>query len=226
MDNTVGRLQFLFPQYQFDVILGTLLGDGRLECRSKGIRVFPLTARLRVHQGEKQKDYVFWRYRIFRNFVLRRPRKIMAGYDKKRNHYHYSWYFHTKTSEDFGLFHEYFYKDGIKIIPNDVFQFITPRAIAVWFMDDGSNTQKSFTLNTQCFSLQEQEMFIKFFKKFYNISASIIKDRKQTKIRIGRNDFEKFIKIIQPFIIPSMLYKIANPRNDFSSIELKKDGGD
>ena len=226
MDNTVGRLQFLFPQYQFDVILGTLLGDGRLECRSKGIRVFPLTARLRIHQGEKQKDYVLWKYKIFRNFVLRKPRKIMAGYDKKRNHYHYSWYFHTKTSEDFGLFHQYFYKNGIKIVPNDIFQFITPRAIAVWFMDDGSNTQKSFTLNTQCFSLQEQEMFIRFFKKFYNMSASIVKDRRQTKIRIGRNDFEKFTKIVQPFIIPSMLYKIANPRNDFSSIELKKDGGE
>ena len=57
MDNIVGRLQSTFPSHQLDVIIGSLLGDARLECRSKGIRV-GLTARFRVHHGEKQKEYV------------------------------------------------------------------------------------------------------------------------------------------------------------------------
>ena len=55
MDNTVGRLQSLFPPHQFDVMIGSLLGDARLECRSKGLR-YPISARLRIHQSEKQKE--------------------------------------------------------------------------------------------------------------------------------------------------------------------------
>lgn len=58
MDNTVGRLQSLFPPHQFDVIIGSLLGDARLECRSIGKRR-PITARLRIHQSDKQKNMFF-----------------------------------------------------------------------------------------------------------------------------------------------------------------------
>ena len=100
MGNTVGRLQSLFPPHQFDVIIGSLLGDGRLECRSKGIRVFPITARLRMQHGDKQKDYVFWKHQILKSFVSKGPRKIMVWYDKKRNKKHYSWYFHTELPKD------------------------------------------------------------------------------------------------------------------------------
>jgi len=68
MGNTVGRLQSLFSSHQFDVIIGSLLGDARLECRSIGKRS-PIAARFRVHQGEKQKEYVFWKYEILQNLV-------------------------------------------------------------------------------------------------------------------------------------------------------------
>lgn len=56
MDDIVGRLQSSFPSRQLDVIIGSLLGDARLECRSKGIRALDVTARFRVHHGEKQED--------------------------------------------------------------------------------------------------------------------------------------------------------------------------
>ena len=72
MDDTVGRLQSLFPSHQFDVIIGSLLGDARLECRSVGLRN-PITARLRVHHGEKQKEYVFWKYEVLKDLVLKEP---------------------------------------------------------------------------------------------------------------------------------------------------------
>ena len=59
MDNIVGRLKSLFPEDQLQLILGSLLGDARLECRSKSIRA-KHTARLRIHQSDRQKDYVFY----------------------------------------------------------------------------------------------------------------------------------------------------------------------
>ncbi len=81
-------------------------------------------------------------------------------------------------------------------------------------MDDGLNTRESFTLNTHGFSKEEQTRIVNFFSYTYRIIPTIVKDRTKYKLRIGRNDFEKFIDIVRPFIIPSMIYKIVNPRND------------
>lgn len=211
MGNTVGRLQSLFSLDQFDVIIGSLLGDARLECRSKGIRVFPITARLRIQQSEKQKDYVFWKCQILNDFVSRGPRKIMVWHDKKRNKYHYSWYFHTKSSEGFGLLHQYFYRNEVKILPENIFELITPRALAIWFMDDGSNTKESLVLNTHCFPRTDQLRVIRFLRDRYNVVATLVKDRSKLKIRIGKSEYQKFINLVKPFVIPSMNYKIVIP---------------
>lgn len=218
MDNTVGRLQSLFPSHQFDVIIGSLLGDARLECRSVGKR-YPISARLRIHQSEKQKEYVFWKYAQLKNLVSKEPRRIMVSHDAKRNKDHYSWYFHTSTLEEFGALYHYFYKDTVKIFPQDIFDYLTPRAIAVWFMDDGSNIKESYTMNTHCFPIADQQRISTFLKEKFDISATIIKDRARLKIRIGRKDYEKFNRIIESYIIPSMTYKICNPRNDLSSVD-------
>lgn len=214
MGDTVGRLQSLFPPHQFDVIIGSLLGDARLECRSAGIR-YPVTARLRVHHGEKQKEYVFWKYETLRDLTGKAPKE--SSWDNpKRNLHEVSWYFHTKSSENFGMLHRYFYVNGVKILPQHIFDMLTPQMIAVWFMDDGSNIGESFTMNTHGFSKEEQVRIVDFFKNRYHITATVIKDRAKFKLAIGRNDYAKFADIVRPFIIPSMTYKIVNPRNDLA----------
>ena len=47
MDNIVGRLQSELSPLQVEVIIGSVLGDARLECRSTGVR-YPTSARVRV----------------------------------------------------------------------------------------------------------------------------------------------------------------------------------
>jgi len=212
MDNIVERLQSLFPPHQFDVIIGSLLGDARLECRSAGLRN-PVTARLRVHHGEKQKEYVFWKYKVLKNLVLKAPRKILWD-NPKRSLHEISWYFHTQSLKELGILYKYFYRENVKILPEGIFDLFTPQMLAVWFMDDGSNNKIGFTLNTHGFSKEEQLQIIEFLRKSYNIFATMVKDRTKFKIAIGANERYKLKTIIQPFVIPSMTYKIVNPRND------------
>lgn len=215
MDDTVGRLQSSFPAHQFDVIIGSLLGDARLECRSKGIRA-SYTARFRVHHGEKQKDYVFWKYQILKNLVSREPQEI-KWQNEKRNLNEVSWFFHTKTIKKFGLIHEIFYKSGKKIFPKEILPIFTDAMLAVWFMDDGSNNGGSLTLNTHSFSVENQREIISFLKERYSINPTLVKDRDKWKIAIGIHDYEKFLEIISPHVPKSMIYKIVNPRIDLSA---------
>jgi hypothetical protein len=212
MDNIVGRLQSVFSSHQIDVIIGSLLGDARLECRSIGVRS-PITARFRVHHGIKQKEYVCWKYRILKSFVFTKPKEI-SWTNSKRNLHEVSYYFHTKSMEELGALYHYFYLNKVKILPKNIFELLTPQMIAVWFMDDGSRTGNGLTLNTHGFLKEDQVRIVDYLEKSFKIKATIIKDRAKWKISIGTYDIENFISIIQPYIIPSMTYKIANPRND------------
>jgi len=211
----VGRLQSLFPNDQFQLIIGSLMGDARLECRSKNIRA-EYTARLRIHQSDKQKDYVFWKYKNLKNLVLTGPRFTKVGHDKKRNKDHYSWYFHTQSNETLGLLHKLFYRNRTKIVPRDLIGILNSLGLAVWYMDDGSNNRSNITFNTHCFSIEEQLMIQELFSKKFGIATTIVKDRTKSKIAIGRHECSKFMNIVQSHIIPSMSYKIFSPRNDFS----------
>ena len=215
MGNIVGRLQSYFPNQLLQLILGSLMGDARLECRSKEIRQ-AYTARLRIHQSEKQKDYVFWKYQMLKDFVQKGPRYTKVWHDLKRNKDHYSWYFHTKTNESFGEVHKLFYKNGIKIVDPEILDMIEPFGLAVWYMDDGSNNGSNITLNTHSFSEKEQEMIQNMLQTKFHVASTIVKDRSKLKIAIGRYEFENFLDVVQPYVIPSMNYKIARPRNDLS----------
>ncbi len=212
MDNSVGRLRSLFPSCQLDMIVGSLLGDASLECRSNGKRG-SITARFRAHHGDKQKEYIFWKYSILQDLTSREPRKIVWE-NPKRSLREVSWYFHTKSLEELGVFYELFYPNKKKILPENVFQLLTPRSLAIWFMDDGTHTGAGMIINSHSFSKKEQEKIRHFFESRYGIITDIVKDREKWKIIIKNKNKDTFIHIIKPFLIPTMKYKIVYPRND------------
>ncbi len=204
MGNIVGRQNFI-SDFQKQVIIGCLLGDGRLECRSNN-----RTARLRIHHGEKQKDYVFWKYDIFKNIVSSNPKKIVWK-DKKRDINNISWYFHTLTIKELGDLHSLFYNNDKKILPKNLYNLLTPLSLAIWTMDDGDNDKNSIRYNTQSFSLKEQEILKRLLKEKYQLQANLNKDRNSYRLRVNKESKAKLIKLISPFIIPSMKYKILSP---------------
>jgi len=218
MDDIVGRLKSLIPSDQFQLIVGSLMGDARLECRSKSIRA-KHTARLRIHQSDKQKDYVFWKYRILKNLVKKEPRFTKVWHDKERNKDHYSWYFHTVSSETLGLFHKLFYRNGVKVVPIELLNELNHFGLAIWYMDDGSNNGNGITLNTHGFSVPEQKSLQDLLLDRFGIRTTLVKDRSKYKIAIGSREYQKFIDLVRPHIPESMNYKISSPRNDLSFIK-------
>jgi len=206
--NIVGR-QIYISSFQKEVINGMILGDARIECRSKGIRVFPITARLRVHQGENQKDYFYWKYQVLHDFVLQKPRRIICGKDHQRNKNYYSWYFHTMTTEFFGELYQQFYLNGYKIIPKSIMNILTPLSLAVWYMDDGCFSQGTAILNTQNFSFNEQKILQNSLKGKFNLETMINKDRDKWRLRVKKENFYRFRSLIEDYTIPSMKYKIV-----------------
>ncbi len=203
MGNTVGR-QFFTLKFQREVIIGCLLGDGRLECRSK-----EGSARLRIHHGWKQKDLVFWKYRVLKNIVSCPPRRIVCWKNPKNGEDYHSWYFHTRTLLGLREIYKMFYPDGAKILPQNILDLLTPVSLAVWLMDDGCNDRNSLVLNTHNFSRIENKRLQEVLKVKFNLDFGINKDRDKWRLRLYSNDFQKIIDLTEPYIIPSIKYKIV-----------------
>lgn len=203
MGNTVGR-QFPISQFQREIINGCLLGDGRLECRSR-----EGTARLRIHHGWKQKDLVFWKYEALKNLISCPPRKIVCWRNPKSGEDYYSWYFHTRTIPEFKEVYQMFYSDGRKILPQNISDLLTPVSSAVWIMDDGCCDRGSFILNTHNFPLDENKKLQEVFKRKFNLNSRINRDRDRWRLRFNSNGFQRLQNLIKPYIISSMRYKIV-----------------
>src|SRR3989344_4076197 len=197
------KRKLFLNERQKEILIGLILGDGHLE------KLYtPAFGRLKVEQSHKRKDYVNWLYGEFRNWVRSKPKaKVKEVWNKIYQNYGFLTYGHRLLGE----FQEEFYRKRKKIIPNDLEKNLTPLGLAVWFMDDGSiksKKHKGFFLNVQDFKKSDVRELQRILKNKFSILSSTRKDGKGEQIYLGGESAEKFIGIIEPYVISSMRYKI------------------
>jgi hypothetical protein len=66
--------------------------------------------------------------------------------------------FATLTFPCFNEFYDLFYLNGVKVVPSNIDELLTPLGLAYWIMCDGSFTGSGVRLNTQSFTLSELEL--------------------------------------------------------------------
>lgn len=197
---------------QREILIGLLLGDGHLETQNNG-----RTYRLKIEHSYLQKEYVDWLYQIFKDWVLTPPKeKEQTVLGIKYNKY----YFSTVSHGAFRFYAQQFYKEKKKVLPRMIKKWLSPVAMAVWFMDDGSIKSKhhrALIINTQSFSKPELQTLIKILEEKFGVKMVLRKQsRKQIEIYqlITTSDsVERFVEIIKPHILPSMKYKLGKLGN-------------
>lgn len=192
MDNTVGSL----TKFERSIIIGSLLGDGYM-------RIIPgrADAFLEINHSIKAKEYVDYKFEKLKRICESAPKK------RSTNEGRIAYRFFTKQNKYLTILYEMFYKNKQKIIPKNL--ELDPVSIAIWYMDDGSKSRdRDIYLNTQQFSLLEQNRLVDYLRKF-GIKARLNKDKKYYRIRILKESIGEFMKIISPYIIPSMQYKLV-----------------
>ena len=194
---------------QRSLIIGSLLGDGTMRL-GKGAQ----NVNFKVEHGLVQKKYVDWKYQILKPFVFTEP-KMSYRYDEKGNKYEKSWWFRTIRHPLFTEIYKKFYKregykNGKKIIPFEIKKELTPFALAVWIMDDGSYSKDKIDISTYSFSSPEIIFLQKCFKNIFNIQIRYYRDRdKGYRMYCNQEETKKLTNVICPYIIPSMMYKIG-----------------
>lgn len=189
-------------QEQEEVLYGSLLGDMCLSTTSNLYRVH-------INHGGEQEAYFDHKCKIFNNIlgkVDKSPR-----YDKRTQKYYNRYAVRLLAHPKFKELYDLMYVNGVKTVTKEWLDHITPRGLAFWFMDDGTN---SGVLATNSFSLNECILIKDWFKEKWDIDCTIqtqkSKKNFQYTIYIRTKSRERFYDLVIPYFIPSMLYKLNN----------------
>lgn len=213
----------MLNQEQTDLFIGTLLGDGNLGCSAPGNEW-----RYRATHGPCQREYIFTKYNIIKDFCGTEPKLQIKPVDKRTGKQYITWYFNTLTKPDFEWVANMFYKwvnkpsrtGEIKLyaekdVPINIKEFLTPRAIAWWFQDDGSakwqGHSNAMRFSTDSFSLEGVKRLQDALQELYGIESTIEKKKKNSNqyiLYLNEKTALKFIALIRPYIDPSMTYKL------------------
>lgn len=188
------------------LIKGTLIGDGCIQNRDKTKR-----SHMTVCHGENQHDYAKWKEKQLGDFIVSSSRTYESAYDP--HHPETTKYeIKTKSATIFDELAEKFYdKDG-RTIPEDL--SLDKKAIAVWFMDDGSvsfsdKQRPRATLHTQSYSEESIEILVRELNK-NSIEAKSNEYGNGYVIEIGADDTEKLFDVIAPYVPSCMTRKLSD----------------
>lgn len=182
---------------QHAILVGSLLGDGTL--RRQGNR---LNALFEVNHSYKHQPYVDWKYKNFEDYILSSP-KARLGKGSR-----IAYRFTTRSLPVFTAYHNWFYVNGVKRIPNDL--KLDPLSLAVWFMDDGCKIRSALYLNTQQFTLLEQAFLQKILLDTFRLQSALNRDKQYFRIRFTTESSKSLRELIEPYVIECMKYKLAN----------------
>ncbi|KKU32261.1 MAG: LAGLIDADG homing endonuclease [Candidatus Collierbacteria bacterium GW2011_GWA2_46_26] len=193
----------VLTQEQKSVLIGSILGDGTLQLGERGAN-----ANFKTEHGLVQKEYVYWKYNIFKPWVFTEP-KISYRYKESRERYAKSYWFRTVRHPTLTEFHKRFYENGKKMIPKDIAGDIDALALAVWVMDDGSLNSNQLDISTYSFTLQDIYLLIDALKSNFGLSSKYYRDRdKGYRMYFNKTETRKLISLIKPHVIPNIDYKI------------------
>lgn len=139
--------------------------------------------------------------------------------DKNNTHHKQSWELVIAAHPYFSKKYHHFYNDYRKrIVTKDAINWLTPNGLANWYMSDGyvclvgkesgNIKQRRVDISTDRYSLDNIRMIQNELLKKFDLEFRIIKRGNFYRMRLTTKDYCKFINIIKPYIVPSMMYKL------------------
>jgi transposase len=183
-----------FTTEQKEFIVGTLLGDAYLSNNNV----------LQIKHGHKQLDYLLWKKKIMSNYV--------NNVDRRESDLGICYRWHSITHHEFGMFRKMFYSNNKKFVNHDIIKFFTAFAFAIWYMDDGWRQKNSMKISSESFTLEDHKILQDIIKVKFGINAKICfynrNGKKYNYLSFNKRNSILLTKILRPYIIESMLYKL------------------
>lgn len=186
------------------IIVGLLLSDGWLGFSNQRSK----NARLGFKQSSENFNYVWYVFTQLAHYCNGYPYSVSGV----RNHNKYfAVCLQTRSLSCLTELYTLFYPNKIKIIPNNIYDLLTPIALANWIMGDGSSRTTGLVLCTDSYTTQEVVLLMNVLKIKYNLNCTLRYHKQgHPRIYIRKQSIDTLRTIVTPYIIPSMMYKLQN----------------
>jgi len=186
--------------------LAMVLGDGYIRKDCPG---------LRISHSPEQKDYMDWKADILEKAVGK-PVTITKVVHKHSNGQEYPGYQLGISHRFFRILRNRCYREDKPYFTRELLNKLTPKALAIWYMDDGSLYPKKRNGKIHAYELvlsictdEEKANIAKdYFESVWGISFTIKRNKGLCSIRCGTIEARKFIALVQPFVVPSLAHKV------------------
>ena len=191
-----------------EIIFGCLLGDGHAEYRSIGNGT-----RITFYQEGTHVSYLLWLHGLLSDLGYCSPKtpeiKTRLG---SKGIVRKIIRFRTWTYTSFNWIKELWYVNNVKVVPNNIAAFLSPLALAIWIMDDGSKVNQGLKLCTNSFTYSDCLLLVKVLYENFNLKASVQSSGVHTQyiIYIWKESMPKLREIVIPYVHSSMKYKLIN----------------
>ncbi len=188
------------------IIFGSLLGDAHGEKRESGTGT-----RITFYQESFHVEYLLYLHRLLSSRGYCNPKvpeiatRLGVGGKVRKTIRFATW---TYTS--FNWIHELWYRDGSKRVPDSISLYLTPLALAIWIMDDGSKVNKGLKFCTNSYTYEDCLKLVNVLYKNFSIKSSIQSAGAENQyiIYVWKESMDKLREIVNPYIIREMRYKI------------------
>jgi recombination protein RecA len=206
-DRVLQSITHRLSDFQWEVILGGLMGDGALSPTKSGNG-----ARFRIGHGSKQTAYADWKASLFANIGTSRSTNAKGAV------------FHDLSPlPELSELRQAVYVGGKKVLSEDYLKALTPLSLAVWYMDDGGFTLRSKGLQERtkggsgrseiCVEAMAEGSRVRlrdYLAHTWGIEAKLISSGSAGKavLQFPTPETRKLHALVAPFIHPTMQYKL------------------
>lgn len=189
-----------------ELIIGTILGDGHID----------KIGSLACEHSVLQADYFYWKYDLLSHLCRFKPKITHKGRAIR-----------FRTRALFKDERELWYGTGRKALPSNFADLLSPKALAVWFMDDGDKKtgrvvrgywccDTGMRMSTHSFNRKEHRLITEVLIDLFGIKATYKRKGKYLRLHIPakNGNSKKFADLIRPFMPDCMRYKLPMFRID------------
>ena len=184
-----------------NIIIGLLLSDGWMQKQNSGGH-----ARLFFKQSLTKSEYLLFVFFLLQHYCKSYP---ILGYDKLNGKFFPYLSLSTRSLVCFSEIYSFFYVEGKKVVPYNIFELLTIEGLAHWICGDGSYKGGGLILNTQSFSVLDNVRLINVLIIKFNCKCSIHMQRGLPTIYISSRSMRKLEPSLRLLLPNSMFYKIT-----------------
>ena len=212
------RVLLPLPHYlsgqQRQLVLGSLMGDGAISPKRPHADGPGIKSRFHFGHGPKQTPYAEWKAGLLDGVPLSISPHVLGGLMVD-----------STPLVELDELRESVYVGGKKIFSWDYLKELTPFALAIWYMDDGTFAARRkdgsagrSDICVQAMDKGSQHRLVAFLRESYGLSCTLIERAGMAVVVFDRDGTEALHELIAPYVPEMMSYKLLQHHRGKGSV--------